>query len=183
MNSISWLIIAAEIGFWVVIIFGLVARYVFERKRLGIFLLALTPIVDLLLLAFTSMDLLKGGIATEVHALAAVYLGISIAFGRNLIRWADARFLYYFKRVGEKPEKIVGYEYARLSMKGSFQHLVAYIIGAGILFLLIYLVQDASRMEIFYSTLKIWSLVLSIDFLISIMYFIWPRGKMEAHKQ
>ena len=183
MNVLFWSIIVAEVGFWVVIVLGLIARYGFERKRLGGFLLALTPVINLFLLFFTSIDLLKGGTATEIHALAAVYMGISIVFGMNLIRWADERFLYYFKKVGKRPEQKVGYEYARLSMRGFVQHLCAYTIGAGILLILIFLVKDATRTEIFYIALKIWSIVLSIDFLISIAYFIWPRGKLETHKQ
>ena len=183
MKVIVWSIIAGEISFWVVLILGLITRYALERKRLGGILLAITPIINLFLLVFTSIYLLKGGIASEMHALAAVYLGISIVFGKNLIRWADERFLFYFKRIGKKPKKIVGYEYARLSMKGFVQHFVAYVIGAGFLFLFIYLVNDESRTEILSIALKIWSLVLVIDFFISIAYFIWPRGKMEAHKQ
>lgn len=177
MNFITWSIIAAEIGFWIVIILGLTLRYVYNFKKMGSFFLLLTPVIDLFLLIVTAMDLLKGGNATTSHAIAAIYLGVSIAFGKSIVRWADERFLYYIKKEGTKPEKKTGFAYARNSLKGSFQHLFAYIIGAGFLLILIYLVNDADRSSKLFETLKVWSLVLGIDFIISISYFIWPRGK------
>ncbi len=170
-------IVAAEIGFWIVIILGLTLRYVFNYKKVGTFFLFLTPVIDLFLLIITATDLLKGGTATMAHAIAAIYLGVSVAFGKSIIRWADERFLYYIKKEGTKPEKKTGFAFARNSLKGSFQHLFAYIIGAGFLSILIYLVNDPDRSSIFFETLKVWSLVLGIDFIISISYFIWPRVK------
>ncbi|RLL48288.1 hypothetical protein D8M04_03165 [Oceanobacillus piezotolerans] len=175
MNFIAWCIIAAEVGFWVVIILGLISRYILNRKALGIFFLALTPVIDLLLLIIVTVDLLNGGTATMAHSIAAMYLGVSLVFGKSMIRWADQRFLYYIKKEGEKPGKLYGYAYARHSLKGSFQHLIAYIIGAGILYMLILLVNDTERVSVFFDTLKLWSLVVGIDFAISISYFIWPR--------
>ena len=108
MNFIAWMIIAAEIGFWVVIIAGLVTRYIFNKKRLGLFFLALTPVIDLILLLVTAADLYNGATATQVHAIAAIYLGVSIAFGKSMIRWADERFLYYVKKQGTKPVRKYG---------------------------------------------------------------------------
>lgn len=85
MDFIAWTIIACEIGFWVVILAGLITRYVFNKKRLGLFFLALTPVIDLLLLVVTATDLYNGAVATQVHAIAAIYLGVSIAFGKSMI--------------------------------------------------------------------------------------------------
>ena len=50
MNFIAWTIVACEIGFWVVIALGLITRYIFKREKLGFFFLALTPVIDLILL-------------------------------------------------------------------------------------------------------------------------------------
>lgn len=176
MNLIAWTIIACEIGFWVVILLGLITRYVFKREKLGLFFLALTPVIDLVLLAVTANDLYNGATATRVHAIAAIYLGSSIAFGKSMIRWADENFLYYIQKQGTKPVRKTGMEYARHSLKGSFQHLLAYIIGGGLLFALIYFINDSSRSEVLSETLKIWGIILVIDFVISITYFIWPRA-------
>ncbi len=172
MNFITWSIIAAEVGFWIVIILGLTLRYVYNYKKIGSFFLFLTPVMDLLLLIVTAMDLLKVGNATMAHAIAVIYLGVSVAFEKSIIRWTDERFLYYIKKEGTKPRKKTGFAFARNSLKGSFQHLFAYIIGAGFLSILIYLVNDADRSSVFFETLKVWSLVLGIDFIISISYFI-----------
>lgn len=98
MNFITWSIIAAEIGFWIVIILGLTLRYVYNFKKMGSFFLLLTPVIDMFLLIVTAIDLLKGGNATKSHAIAAIYLGVSIALGKSIVRWADERFLYYIKK-------------------------------------------------------------------------------------
>ncbi|WP_339162429.1 hypothetical protein [Siminovitchia sp. FSL W7-1587] len=180
MSVIVWAIILAEVSFWVVILLGLVFRYVFNRKKMGFFFLALTPVIDLFLLIVTAFDLLNGGTATRAHAIAAIYLGVSVAFGKSMIRWADERFLYYVKKQGEKPERKTGFAYARHSLKGSFQHLFAYVIGTGFLISLIYLVDDPARTSVFFSTLKVWAAILLIDFVISISYFIWPRERRAS---
>ncbi|KXH80972.1 hypothetical protein [Sporosarcina sp. HYO08] len=176
MNIIIWTIIACEIGFWVVIALGLITRYFFKNKRLGFFFLALTPILDLILLIVTAVDLTNGATATQVHAIAAVYLGISVVFGKSMIQWADERFLYYFQK-GPQPRWKSGYEYARHSLKGSLKHLVAFVIGVGFLVTMIYLINDPTRTETLQSMLQVWALVLGIDFAISLSYFIWPRAE------
>lgn len=175
MSFIAWMIIAAEIGFWVVIIAGLVTRYIFNKKRLGLFFLALTPVIDLILLIVTSVDLYNGATATQVHAIAAIYLGISIAFGKSMIRWADERFLYYVKKQGTKPVRKYGLAYAKHSMKGSLQHVLAFIIGGAFLFIMIYLIDDSSKTEALSGMLQVWAVVLAIDLIISASYFIWQR--------
>lgn len=101
---IAWIIIACEVGFWIFVLAGLIARYVFNQRKLGNLLLICTPIVDLLLLVATVIDLKNGAVATTVHGIAAIYIGVSIAFGHRMIAWADVRFAYYFRN-GPKPDK------------------------------------------------------------------------------
>ncbi|MBB4827062.1 hypothetical protein HNO89_004353 [Sporosarcina luteola] len=175
MNFIAWTIIACEIGFWVVILAGLITRYVFNKKRLGLFFLALTPVIDLLLLLVTASDLYNGAVATQVHAIAAIYLGVSVAFGKSMIRWADERFLYYVKKQGSKPVKKTGYAHARHSMKGSLQHVLAFLIGGAFLLAMIYFIGDAGKTQALYDMLRLWALILAIDIVISLSYFIRPR--------
>lgn len=93
---IAWLIIASEILFWLFIFAGLFARYVLKWKRIGIILLFCTPLIDLFLLMATIIDLKNGETAHFVHALSAVYIGVSVAFGRRMIQWADEHFSYRF---------------------------------------------------------------------------------------
>lgn len=84
-------IVACEVGFWVVLAAGLTARYLLRWRRTGAALLVSVPLVDLALLAFTVVDLRRGGEPGTAHGLAAVYLGFSVAFGHSLVHWADVR--------------------------------------------------------------------------------------------
>lgn len=175
MNFVAWTILACEIGFWVVILLGLLTRYILQREKLGLFLLALTPVIDLILLVVTATDLYNGATATQIHALAAIYLGASLAFGKSMISWADEKFLYYVKKEGTKPVRKTGIEYARQSMNSTFQHMFAYIIGASFLFAMIYFINDEARTEALSGTLKVWTIVLGVDFFVSMTYFVWPK--------
>ncbi|SCG39316.1 hypothetical protein [Micromonospora halophytica] len=94
-------IVGCEIGFWVVLAAGLVARYPLRRPRLGAALLFCVPLVDLVLLVATVVDLRRGAVANTGHGLAAAYLGFSVAFGHSMVRWADQRFAHRF--VGGPP--------------------------------------------------------------------------------
>ena len=49
-----------EIAFWFVILLGLVTRYILNQQTLGLFFLALTPIIDLILIITTVVDLMNG---------------------------------------------------------------------------------------------------------------------------
>lgn len=175
MNFVAWMIVACEVAFWVVIILGLIARYLLRKERLGFLLLALTPIIDLILLIITGLDLYRGATATSAHALSGVYIGVSIVFGKSIIAWADERFRYYIVKQGDKPLKCYGYEYARHYLKSWLKHVLAYAIGIGCLFGLIYIVQSPARTEALTSTIHWWSRILGIDLLITIAYFIWPK--------
>jgi len=175
MSIVAWAIVASEILFWVVILLGLVARYILNRKKLGLALLALTPVIDLVLLVTTSVDLYYGASATTAHALAAVYIGVSIAFGKSMIEWADEKFRYYVTKQGSQPVKRYGIEHAKHYLKGWIRHVLAYLIGAGILFGLTVFINDSSRTEALTGVTRVWTIALAIDFIIMATYFIWPK--------
>ncbi len=75
------IIIACEIGFWLILAAGLGARYVLRQRVLGAVLLACVPVVDLVLLVAATIDLRDGATANWTHGLAAAYLGLSIVLG------------------------------------------------------------------------------------------------------
>lgn len=177
MSLVAWMIVACEIAFWIVIVSGLFVRYVFKRDKLGLFLLALTPVIDLILIVITSIDLYRGATATQAHGIAAVYIGVSIAFGKSMIEWTDERFQYYLTKKGPKPKKRFGMDYAKHYVKGWLRHVAAYAIGAVLLAGMIYLIQDPSRTEVLSGILKTWSIILGIDFLLAVSNFIWPKQK------
>ena len=173
---IAALIVACEIAFWVVLLSGLTARYVLCRPRLGAVLLVATPLVDVALLAFTLVDLRDGATASAAHALAAVYIGISVAFGHRMVRWADARFAHRFAGAPAPPRpRRAGREHAAHERRGWLRHLAAWAIGVSLMLGGRALVGDADRTEALVQTAVLWTLILAIDFLISFSHTLFPR--------
>jgi len=174
---IAALIIACEIGFWVLVLSGLACRYLLRAKRLGGALLASTILVDLLLLTLTAADLNRGAVASPFHGLAAVYIGFSLVYGKSMIRWADEWFAYRFaggpKPVSRKPQ--FGVEHARYARRAWAKHALAWLIGSTILVGVTEWVNDLSRTRELLLTIGRWGVVLAIDFLISFSYTLWPR--------
>ena len=80
------LIVVCEVGFWVVLLVALAVRYLLAKERLSHALLLCLPLVDVLLLAFTAMDLRRGSTATFAHGLAAAYVGFTLAFGDMAVK-------------------------------------------------------------------------------------------------
>jgi hypothetical protein len=113
---IAAVIVACEIGFWVVLASGMLLRYAFGRPRLGAVVLAGVPLVDVVLLAAAAVDLARGAEFETEHGLAAAYLGFSLAFGHSLVRWADVRFAHRFAGGPPPPPRPV---------KGSTERVVA----------------------------------------------------------
>jgi len=54
-------IAGCEIGFWVLLAAGLVARYLLRLPRVGIVLLAAVPLVDVVMLVSSVIDIHRGG--------------------------------------------------------------------------------------------------------------------------
>jgi hypothetical protein len=85
------LIVGCEVAFWLVLLAALAVRYLLRRDALSRWLLLALPAIDLLLLAFTALDLRAGTTATFAHGLAAAYVGFTVAFGPIAIQWADGK--------------------------------------------------------------------------------------------
>ncbi|OAB45473.1 hypothetical protein [Paenibacillus glacialis] len=175
MNWIIYMIIGCEIAFWVFILLGLTCRYILKLEKLGILLLVCTPVTDLILLIVTGVDLYNGTIATTAHALAAVYIGVSIGFGKSMIAWVDIRFKYYVTKQGVAPNKLTGMEHAKHYSKGFVRHMVAYVIGCGLIMGMVYIINDPARTEALSNMMKTWSIILGVDLMITASYFISPR--------
>lgn len=180
---IGWVIVACEVGFWVFLLAGLFARYVLTLKKWGAGLILCTPVIDLVLILTTALDIHNGAVVTYFHGLAALYLGITIAYGHSMIKWMDARFSYRFAG-GPKPKKPAkaGKEHAKLERAGWFRHLLAFCIGNVILGGMILFVGNLAATEPLSTINKIWTIVLVIDFAISFSYSIWPRKVLIPQK-
>ncbi|TCK20101.1 hypothetical protein [Pseudonocardia endophytica] len=95
-NPLVLLIGAAEIAFWVFLVAGLTARYLLRARRLSSALLLCVPLVDVVLVTASLADVATGSPPGPVHGVAALYLGLTVAFGHSMVRWADVRFAHRF---------------------------------------------------------------------------------------
>lgn len=173
------LIAVCEIGFWVVLLLGLTARYLLHRPRLGVVLLACAPVLDLILLVATGLDLRGGGTADFTHALAALYLGLSIAYGHRMVHWLDVRFAYRFAG-GPKPERLTGKAYAMACWADVARTLLALAITAAVTFGLTWWVDAPERTAALQSSVSLMSWLLIIDLVWAVGYSIWPRREPEG---
>lgn len=152
-------IIACEIGFWVVLAAGLAARYGLRWPRVGAALLVCVPLLDLVLLAATVVDLRRGAAATAAHGLAAAYIGFSIAFGHQIITTLDRRVAFRFAG-GPVPPKPPRHGPGRTRYEWAQWHrgVLAWALACGLLLAAIALVGDPSRT----SELQAWVRWLSV---------------------
>lgn len=176
MDLVVTVLAACEVGFWVLVVLGLATRYVLRWGRTGLALLAMTPVVDLALLATVIVDLRGGGTAGSAHGLAAVYLGTAVAYGHKMIAWADARFAHRFAH-GVRPGKLYGAEYARECWKDVGRTTVAVGIAAGVLVLLTALVDESSKTDALAGIYPVLGLWYVIDLVWAISFTFWPRTR------
>lgn len=142
----------------------LIARYLFRWRKTGSALLLCVPLLDIILLIATGIDLYRGTIADFSHGLAAAYLGFTIAFGKSMIQWADQRFSYKFAN-GSVPwhPPTHGVAYTLYEWKIWVRALIACTITCAILIGAILIVNKPEQTEslinwffILGSTLGIW---------------------------
>ena len=169
------LIIACEVGFWVVLTAGLAARYVFRRPDLGAALLACVPLVDLGLLIAATVDLTRGATAEWSHGLAAAYIGFSVAFGPAMVSWADERFAHSFAGAPLRPRPPRrGRERARREWGEFAEASLAWAIACGLLCGAIVIVGDPSRTRSLEEWIARLTMVLGIWGIWALSYTLWP---------
>ena len=170
-------ILACEVLFWVFLLGGLAARYVLRRARLGAVLLVCAPLVDLVLLTATVVDLRGGGAPTVAHTLAGVYLGCSVGFGHHLVGRADVRFAHRFAG-GPAPTPKPRHGAGRAAYEGRawLRHLTAYGVGVGLMLIAVVAIGDSSRTEEFLDTARWWTALLVVDGLVALGHRLWPRA-------
>ena len=169
------LIVITEIAFWVLLGAGLATRYLLGRRRLGAILLASVPLVDLVLLGASTLDLRRGATAGAAHGLAAAYIGLSVAFGHSLIRWADERFAHRFAS-GPPPRRPPRHGRARTrhEWREFGKALTAWTISVALLLAAIAFVGDAERTAALEAWILRITLVLAVWSLWPVTYTLWP---------
>ena len=171
MQLVAWAIVCCEILFWVFIVAGLIVRYGFRREKLGFRLMAMSPVIDIVLLILTVFDLSRGSTATLAHGLAAIYIGVSLAFGKQMIAWADKMYRRIILREQVSRERI---SRARKERNGFYRHILAFLIGGALLGAMILWLGNTEQTESLLRTLQLWGLVLVIDGVISMSYTVFP---------
>jgi len=172
-------IAACEIGFWVLVALGLAARYGLQWRRTGLVLLALTPLVDVVLLAATVVDLRAGATASFFHGLAAIYLGFSVTYGHKMIAWVDVRAAHRFAG-GPAPVRLHGARYARECWMDVVRTGGAVLIAAAVIWILTVLVDDPDRTVGLESHYPVLALILVAELIWAISYTVWPRKPKPA---
>ncbi|NUR87875.1 MAG: hypothetical protein HOY71_27645 [Nonomuraea sp.] len=169
-------IIACEVGFWLLLGLGLASRYLLKWRRVSTGLLLAVPLLDVILLVAAVIDMRNGAVADVRHGLAAAYLGYSIVFGHRTIKWADAWFHHRF--AGGPPTwkpPAGGMARARYEWGFWLRILLAYAITCGLLLVLIWVVDEPSRTGGLFEFMLGLVRVPVIAALWPLSYTIWPR--------
>ncbi|EFL34894.1 conserved hypothetical protein [Streptomyces viridochromogenes DSM 40736] len=179
------LIAACEIGFWVLLAAGLGARYLLRMPRLGLGLLLCEPLLEVVLLVATVLDLRSGAEPNWSHGLAALYIGYTVGHGHRTVKWLDGHAAH---RLGGAPPPLgpprYGMARARHECKVWLGTLTGAVVATVLLQLAIWYVDDPSRV----TSLESWRYTAwraaGIHGLIALSYLIWPRkapaGEPEA---
>ncbi|MFB4352594.1 hypothetical protein RAC69_05550 [Microbacterium sp. LS_15] len=146
-HPIAAVIVLCEIGLWVLLGAGLLLRYPAGRKRLGGFVLLLIPLLDVVLVVATAIDLWNGSPFDLTHGLAGIYLGFSVAFGPAIVRWADVRFAHRFAG-GPAPVAPAGRAARQAALWKEWRRVVvAAAIASGAYLVLMVVATDADAAE------------------------------------
>lgn len=164
-----WLIIGCEIGFWIFLFAGLLTRYLLHSPKLGKAILLCVPLLDLILLCATALDLHHGATAEFAHGLAAVYLGFTVVYGGSVIKWLDQYVAYRFA-AGKKPDQppARAREYTLHEWKQWSKGVLAGAIAAALLFAAIAYVNQPER------TLALNEWFTTIFWVLAIWLVVWP---------
>lgn len=178
------LIVACEVGFWVLLAAGLALRYMAKMPRAGAAVLLLEPLLELVLLIATAMDLRNGASADWKHGLAAVYIGYSVGLGHATIKWVDQRVAHRFAG-GPPPVKPPRYGAARTAheWKVAGQWVLAAVVALALLQGAVWYVGSSGDI----SSLRAWQqkmlLVIGINVVIALSYTMWPKRPEAAGRE
>lgn len=169
------LIIACEVGFWVLLAAGLAVRYLLERRRTSVVLLLCEPVLELVLFVVTAVDLRNGAEPSWEHGLAALYIGFTVAYGHYTITWLDGHAAHRLAGA-PRPPRPPRYGLARARHEGRLwlRTLLAAAVACALLQAAIWYVGEGDT-----SSLRMFQWVAlraaGIHGLIALTYLIWPK--------
>jgi hypothetical protein len=170
------LIVICEVGFWALLAAGLATRYLLKKPRAGAALLLAEPLLEVLLLVVTAIDLKNGAEPSAKHGIAALYIGYTVGHGHTTVKWLDGHAAH---RLGGGPPPVVRPKYgmprARHEGKIWLGTLVAAAVATGLLLLAVWYVGDSGDT----SSLKEWMAIswraAGIHGVIALTYLLWPK--------
>ncbi|MCX4883617.1 hypothetical protein [Streptomyces sp. NBC_00847] len=174
------LIVACEVGFWVLLAAGLAVRYLLKWRRTSVALLWCEPVLEAVLFVVTTMDLGNGAEPRWEHGLAALYIGCTVAYGPYTIRRLDGHAAHRLAGA-PRPPRPPRYGMARARHEGALwlRTLLAAVVACALLQAAIRYVRDGDT-----STLRSfqWASLraLGIHGLIALTYLIWPKKQPQA---
>ncbi|MET7302866.1 hypothetical protein [Embleya sp. NPDC005575] len=177
------MIVACEVGFWVLIALGLLSRYALRRRRLSNVFLYGTPLLEVILLVVAVVDLRGGATAGARHGIAALYIGITVMFGHRAIRWVDQRVGYHFLggplpwRPPRRGMDRVGYEVVEFA-----RTVGAMAIAGALLGLLILVTGDTDRTKALTGFFGALGAITAISLVISVVGAFEAFGKPPKPK-
>ncbi|MEU9062614.1 hypothetical protein AB0D13_28065 [Streptomyces sp. NPDC048430] len=170
------LIVLCEVGFWVLLAAGLALRYVARKPRLGAAVLLCEPLLEVVLLVVTAVDLKNGAEPDWKHGLAAVYIGFTVWLGHSTVKWADARVAHRFAG-GPPPVRPPKYGMARAAheWRTAARWILASVTAMALLQAAVWYVGGDGNTE----SLQMWQQkmlwVIGINLIIAVGYTVAPK--------
>jgi hypothetical protein len=182
-SVIVTLIVICEVGFWVLLAGGLALRYLAKMPRLGAAVLLLEPLLEVVLLTVTAIDLKNGAEPDGKHGLAAVYIGFTVGLGHHTIKWVDARVAHRFAG-GPRPVPPPKYGTGRMihEWKTAGRWIAAAAVAMGLLQAAIWYVGGDGDI----GSLRMWQekmlFVIGINVIIAGAYTLFPKRAPEPRE-
>ncbi|PVC87667.1 hypothetical protein DBP19_24225 [Streptomyces sp. CS090A] len=173
---IALLVVACEVAFWVVLAAGLALRYVARKPKLGAAVLLCEPLLEVVLLVVTVIDLRNGAEPDWKHGLAAVYIGFTVGLGHHTIKKVDAWVAHRWFG-GPPPVKPPKYGAARAvhEWRTAARWIFAAAVALGLLQAAVWYVGPGGAV----SSLQGWQqkmlLVIGINVIIAGGYTLFPK--------
>ncbi|KUF16073.1 MULTISPECIES: hypothetical protein [Streptomyces] len=169
------LIIICEVGFWVLLAAGLATRYLLKMPRLGLAILLCEPLLEVLLLVVTAVDLKNGADPSWKHGLAAVYIGYTVGHGHRTVKWLDGHAAHRFNGTPVPRPPRHGWPRARHEGEVWLGTLVAAAVASGLLLLAKWYVDDPGRTGSLDSWMYTAWRAAGIHGLIALSYTLFPK--------
>ncbi|MCK1819512.1 hypothetical protein MTQ10_07800, partial [Streptomyces sp. XM83C] len=170
------LIVACEVGFWVLLALGLAVRYLLKWRRTSVVLLLCEPLLELVLFVVTAVDLKNGTEPGWEHGLAALYIGFTVAYGHFTISRLDGWAAHRLSGA-PKPQGPPRYGMARARYEGALwlRTLLAAAVACALLQGAVWYVGGDGDVSSLRGFQALAGRIVAIHGLIALTYLIWPR--------